>query len=90
MNLSTWSIRHPVPPIAVFLVLIVLGLVSFLRLPVTAMPNVDLPIVSVTVAQPGAAPTELISQVVRPIEDAIAMSRGCATSAPPLRTGRPA
>ena len=76
MNLSTWSIRHPVPPIAVFLVLIVLGLVSFLRLPVTAMPNVDLPIVSVTVAQPGAAPTELISQVVRPIEDAIANVQG--------------
>ena len=32
MNLSTWSIRHPVPPIAIFLVLVVLGLVSFLRL----------------------------------------------------------
>ena len=76
MNLSTWSIRHPVPPIAIFLVLVVLGLVSFLRLPVTAMPNIDLPIVQVTVAQPGAAPTELISQVVRPIEDQIANVQG--------------
>ncbi|MBB1497233.1 efflux RND transporter permease subunit [Paracoccus sp. MC1862] len=76
MNLSTWSIRHPVPPIAIFLVLLVLGLVSFMRLPVTAMPNIDLPIIQVTVGQPGAAPTELISQVVRPIEDQISNIQG--------------
>ena len=30
MNLSTWSIRHPVPPIAIFLVLLVLGLLKFI------------------------------------------------------------
>lgn len=71
MNFSTWSIRNPVPPIAIFLVLVIVGLVSFQKLPVTAMPNIDLPIVSVTVAQPGAAPRELTSQVVQPIENAI-------------------
>ena len=76
MNLSTWSIRHPVPPIAIFLVLLIVGMVSFMRLPVTAMPNIDLPIISVTVAQPGAGPTELTSQVVMPIEDAIANVTG--------------
>ncbi|WP_112873955.1 efflux RND transporter permease subunit [Paracoccus endophyticus] len=72
MNLSTWSIRHPVPPIAIFLVLVIVGIVSFMRLPVTAMPNIDLPIVTVSIAQPGAAPSELITQVVRPVEDSIA------------------
>ncbi|MCQ0968921.1 efflux RND transporter permease subunit (plasmid) [Paracoccus sp. TK19116] len=76
MNLSTWSIRHPVPPIAIFLVLLVVGLFSFQRLPVTAMPNIDLPIVSVTVAQPGAAPTELTTQVIQPIEDSISSITG--------------
>ncbi|WP_299360238.1 efflux RND transporter permease subunit [uncultured Paracoccus sp.] len=76
MNLSTWSIRHPVPPIAIFLVLLIVGAVSFLRLPVTAMPNVDLPIVTVTVGQPGAGPSELVSQVARPIEDSIAAVTG--------------
>ena len=57
MNFSTWSIRQPVPAIAAFLVLLMIGLYSFHRLPVTAMPNIDLPLVSVTVAQPGAAPS---------------------------------
>lgn len=68
MNLSTWAIRHPVPPIALFLVLCVLGLFSFYRMPVTQMPNVDLPIVTVSVGLPGAAPAEVVSQIVQPIE----------------------
>ncbi|MBK4216644.1 efflux RND transporter permease subunit [Paracoccus caeni] len=76
MNFSTWSIRHPVPPIALFLVLVVVGLYSFMRLPVTAMPNIDLPIVQVTIDQPGAAPSELTTQVIQPVEDSIASITG--------------
>ncbi|HPD91263.1 MAG: efflux RND transporter permease subunit [Rhodobacter sp.] len=71
MNLSTWSIRNPVPPIALFVVLCVAGLVSFSRLPVTEMPNVDLPVVLVDVAAPGTAPSEIASQVIQPIETAV-------------------
>lgn len=76
MNFSTLSIRHPVPPIAVFLVLLIVGLYSFMRLPVTAMPNIDLPIVQVTIDQPGAAPSELTTQVIQPVEDSIASVTG--------------
>ncbi|WAJ29638.1 efflux RND transporter permease subunit [Antarcticirhabdus aurantiaca] len=71
MNMSTWAIRNPVPPIALFLVLCIAGWVSFMRLPVTQMPNVDIPIVTIAVAQPGAAPSEIVSQIVRPIETAV-------------------
>ncbi|WJS83735.1 efflux RND transporter permease subunit [Paracoccus sp. TOH] len=76
MNFSAWSIRHPVPPIAVFLVLLLMGFYSFSRLAVTAMPNIDLPLVSVVVGQPGAAPSELTRQVIQPIEDSIASITG--------------
>ena len=72
MNFSTWSIRQPVPAIAAFLVLLMMGLYSFSRLAVTAMPNIDLPLVSIVVSQPGAAPSELVRQVIQPIEDEIA------------------
>ncbi|MCJ8517463.1 hydrophobe/amphiphile efflux-1 (HAE1) family protein [Pseudorhizobium tarimense] len=68
MNLSTWAIRNPVPPIALFLVLCILGFVSFFRMPVTQMPNVDLPVVTATIGLPGAAPPEVVSQVVQPVE----------------------
>ncbi|MGR3757053.1 MAG: efflux RND transporter permease subunit [Tranquillimonas sp.] len=71
MNMSTWAIRNPVPPIAVFLVLCVVGLFSFMQLPVTRFPNIDVPVVTVSVGQSGAAPSELVAQVTRPVEDAI-------------------
>ncbi|WP_102106725.1 efflux RND transporter permease subunit [Oceaniglobus roseus] len=76
MNMSTWAIRSPVPSIAAFLVLCVVGLYSFFSLPVTRFPNIDVPIVTVSVAQAGAAPSELVTQVTKPIEDSISSITG--------------
>jgi len=69
--MSTWAIRKPIPSIALFLVLVVLGLVSFFRLPVTQFPNIDIPIVNVAVTQAGAAPSEIANQIVKPLEAAV-------------------
>lgn len=71
-NLSTWSIKSPVPTIVLFLVLSVMGFESFFGLGIDENPNIDVPIASVTVTQLGAAPTELETQVTRKIEDAVA------------------
>ncbi|MDB5651344.1 MAG: AcrB/AcrD/AcrF family protein, partial [Hyphomicrobiales bacterium] len=72
LNISGWAIRNPIPPMVLFTVLMLLGVVSFFKLPITRFPNVDVPIVSVTITQAGAAPTELESQVTKKIEDAVA------------------
>ena len=69
LNVSALSIRHPLPPIVLAAAMIVLGLISFSKLPVTRMPNVDAPVVSVLVTQFGAAPAELESQVTKRIEE---------------------
>lgn len=71
-NVSAWAIKQPVPSILLFVVLMALGLFAFNRLAVTRFPNIDIPIISVLVTQPGAAPVELESQVAKRIEDAIA------------------
>ncbi|WP_396595485.1 efflux RND transporter permease subunit [Brevundimonas sp. R86498] len=71
-NISSWSIRNPIPVVLLFIVLTIAGLISYGRLPVNNFPNVDLPVVAVTVVQSGAAPTELETQVTRLIEDAVA------------------
>ena len=76
MNISTWAIRNPVPPIAIFLVLLVAGLISFQRLPITQMPNVDLPIIQVSTAYAGSGPSEIVSQIVKPIEDELVDVQG--------------
>jgi hydrophobe/amphiphile efflux-1 (HAE1) family protein len=71
-NISAWAIRHPLPPIVLFVVLLFMGLVSFMRLPVTADPDISFPGVTVTIEQPGAAPQELETQVLQKVEGAIA------------------
>jgi HAE1 family hydrophobic/amphiphilic exporter-1 len=72
LNISAWSIRKPIPSLVLFVVLIVLGAVSLKTLPITQMPNIDIPIVTITVAQTGAAPSELETQVTKNVENAAA------------------
>ena len=76
LNVSAWAIRKPIPSLVLFLVLMVLGLVSFRSLPITRFPNIDIPIVSVTVTQSGAAPSELQTQVTKWVEDSVAGVKG--------------
>ena len=76
LNVSAWAIRKPIPSLVLFLVLMVLGLVSFRALPITRFPNIDIPIVSVTITQSGAAPAELQTQVTKWVEDSVAGVKG--------------
>lgn len=76
MNISAWSIRNPIPSIVLFAVLLFLGIVSFMRLPVTRFPNIDVPIISATITQSGAAPAELETQITKEVEDAVANITG--------------
>jgi hydrophobe/amphiphile efflux-1 (HAE1) family protein len=71
-RISEWSIHHPVPVIVLFLLLTIAGLWSFFNLGIDESPNIDVPVVVVTVVQPGAAPSELETQITRKIEDAVA------------------
>ena len=70
-NISAWSIRNPVPSLVLFFMLTVAGLVSFATMQVNNDPDIDFPIVIVSVSQPGAAPTELENQVTQKVEAAV-------------------
>ncbi len=72
LNISGASIRHPVPALVLFTVLLVLGVLAFRAIPITRAPNVDVPIIAVTITESGAAPAELETQVTRKVEDAVA------------------
>ncbi|WP_244661792.1 efflux RND transporter permease subunit [Mesorhizobium huakuii] len=74
--ISSWSIRNPVPTIVLFLSLTIAGLYGFMQLRTNNMPDIDLPTVTVTVSQPGAAPSEMEVQVARVIENAVATLEG--------------
>ncbi|MBU4528901.1 MAG: efflux RND transporter permease subunit [Hoeflea sp.] len=72
MNFSAWAIRNPIAPILGFALLTIVGIQSFFTLPITRFPNIDVPIVAITVVQSGAAPSELEAQITKEIEDAVA------------------
>src|SRR5260221_12083279 len=76
MNFSAWSIRNPIAPLLGFFLLMFVGIQSFYALPITRFPNIDIPIVNVTVTQSGASPAELEMQVTKEVEDAVASITG--------------
>ncbi len=75
-NISAWCIRNPVPPIVLFIALTVAGLVSFMRMDVNNDPDIDFPIVWVSISQPGAAPSELETQITQKVEAAVRSLQG--------------
>jgi multidrug efflux pump subunit AcrB len=70
-NISAWSIRNPVPAIVLFVALTILGIVSFIRMDLNQDPDISFPAATVIVTQPGAAPTELETQVTQRVEAAV-------------------
>jgi multidrug efflux pump subunit AcrB len=76
MNFATWSIRNPIPAILLFAMLTFAGLWGFKALPIQNFPDVDLPRITVTLIQPGAAPAQLETEVARRVEDSLATLSG--------------
>src|SRR3546814_11032266 len=70
-NISAWSIRNPVPSIVLFVALTLAGVVSFMRMDVNNQPDIDFPIVWVAISQPGAAPSEMETQITQRVESAV-------------------
>ena len=70
-NISSWSIRNPVVPLVIFVALVVVGIVSFMRMEVQQDPDIEFPMVIVTITQPGAAPTEIETQITQRVESAV-------------------
>jgi hydrophobe/amphiphile efflux-1 (HAE1) family protein len=70
-NVSAAAIRNPIPIVLLFVILTLAGLLAYTRLGVNDNPDVDIPIVVVQVAQLGAAPAELETEVTRKVEDAL-------------------
>ncbi len=76
MNVSSWSIRNPIPAILLFVLLTFAGLASFKAMKVQNFPDVDLPTVIVTASLPGAAPAQMETDVARKIENSVATVQG--------------
>jgi multidrug efflux pump len=68
MNLSEIFIRRPVATTLLTVAIALAGLVAFRILPVSPLPQVDFPTVSVSASLPGASPETMASSVATPLE----------------------
>lgn len=71
MFLTRISINHPVFTTMMMVVLLVFGVFSYDRLGLNQFPNVDVPVVVVSVQYSGATPEIVETEITRPIEEAI-------------------
>ena len=76
MNVSSWSIKNPIPSVMIFFLLTLAGLFSFSAMKVQNFPDLDLPTVTVSASLPGASPGQLENEVARKIENSIATLQG--------------
>lgn len=79
MFLSDISIKRPVLALVMNILLIVFGIVSFLKLPLREYPNTDAPIVSIDTTYPGASASIVETRVTELIEDRVAGIEGIRT-----------
>jgi multidrug efflux pump subunit AcrB len=76
INVSSWSIKNPIPGLLLFIMLTAVGLMSFKAMKIQNFPDIDLPTVTVTASLPGASPSQLETDVARKIENQVATLQG--------------
>jgi HAE1 family hydrophobic/amphiphilic exporter-1 len=76
VSLAALAVRRPVATVAAILAVLLLGSVSLTRLPISLLPDVSLPVLTVRTVYPGAAAPEVSRFVAEPIEQAIAATPG--------------
>ena len=69
MNFSETFIRKPIMTMLVMVVVLLFGIAAYLRLPISDLPVVDYPVITVNVAYPGASPETMAKTVASPLEN---------------------
>jgi multidrug efflux pump subunit AcrB len=87
MNLADFSIKRPVFAWMLMSALIIFGGISFVRLGVSQMPDVDFPVLSISVAYEGAAPEIVETELVEPIESRVIAVEGVKDIRSSIRQG---
>lgn len=76
VNKPHFTTDRPVAVLMVFIAAVVFGYFSFNRLPVTLMPELSYPTLTVRTEYPGSAPEEVENDISRPIEEALGVIGG--------------
>lgn len=76
MNLPQIAVRRPVTVVMFTLAIVLFGMVALGRLPVTLLPDLSYPTLTIRTTYPGAAPAEVEQLINRPVEESLGTVRG--------------
>ncbi len=76
MNPSRFAVHRPVLTVMVSLIVIIVGIISFRRLPIDLMPDITYPTLSISTEYENASPEEVEELITRPIEEAMSAVPG--------------
>ena len=76
MNLSAPFVRRPIATVLLTIGLALAGIAAFLVLPVSPLPQVDFPAISVSATLPGASPETMATSVATPLERRLGVIAG--------------
>src|SRR5690554_1731511 len=88
MSMASVAVRRPVTVIMFTLAVALFGLVALGRLPLTLLPDLSYPTLTVRTAYPGAAPAEVEQLINRPIEESLGTVRGIRAMTSYARAGQ--
>ena len=76
MNLSAPFIKRPVATTLIVLAILLFGIIAYRALPVSNLPSVEYPTISVSASLPGASPATMASSVATPLEKQFSTIQG--------------
>jgi len=76
MNLARFALRNPITVLMAVLGAIILGMISFNKLPVDMFPEITYPSITVATFYPGANPQDIERTVTYPVEKAVSTVNG--------------
>jgi HAE1 family hydrophobic/amphiphilic exporter-1 len=71
MFISDFAIKRPIVTTTTMLALVAFGIAALINLQTDEFPDVQQPIIGVTIPYPGASPAEVERDIVRPVEEAV-------------------
>ena len=76
MRITQTAIRRPITTMMFFSIVVLLGFLSFLRLPIDLMPDITYPSITVRTEYPHVGPEEIEQLITRPIEETVSSVQG--------------
>jgi hydrophobic/amphiphilic exporter-1 (mainly G- bacteria), HAE1 family len=76
MNIASLFIRRPITTGLIWAGILIFGIMGYRLLPVSELPNVDYPTISISASLPGASPDTMASSVATPLEKQLSTIAG--------------